>query len=256
MHTLADSLRGQPFELILSSGFFGFFAHTGVVAALEEAGLLPAAVGGSSAGALVAGLWGAGLRAAQMRDRLFQLRRQDFWDPDPLFGLGAARPGLLRGARFDALLRESLDLVGVRRFAECRLPVRVVVFDVATRRAALLTEGELAPALRASCSVPGLFQPVRLGARHYLDGGVTDRPGILAASPGARLLYHHLPTHSPWRRFTPRQNQVPQRPGLSLLYEPALPRLSPFHLERGPQAYELARAMTLRTLGGPADPAL
>src|SRR5437762_11950148 len=96
--TLAERLRAEPFELILSSGFFGFFAHAGVVAALEEVGLTPALVGGSSAGALVAGLWGAGVPAAAIRDRLFALKRADFWDPDPLLGVGGKRGfGLLRG---------------------------------------------------------------------------------------------------------------------------------------------------------------
>src|SRR5437762_14092457 len=108
--TLAERLRAEPFELILSSGFFGFFAHAGVVRALEEARLRPALVGGSSAGALVAGLWGAGLSAEAIRDRLFALKRADFWDPDPLFAL---RGGLLRGQRFQQLLEEALAPLGI-----------------------------------------------------------------------------------------------------------------------------------------------
>lgn len=252
--TLGDLLARAPFELILSSGFFGFFAHTGVVQALEEARLWPALVGGSSAGALVAGLWGAGVPAATIRERLFALRRADFWDPDVRLGLGGRRgPGLLRGDRFEALLDEALGGVGARRFADCRVPVRVVVFDVAARHAVTLADGELVPAIRASCSVPGMFQPAVIAGRRYLDGGVTDRAGIGAASDGARVLYHHLPPHSPWRRFTPAQNAVPRRRDLHLLHEPALPRLSPFHLHRGPRAYELARAMTLRALAAPID---
>jgi NTE family protein len=273
--TLADHLRRQPFELILSSGFFGFFAHTGVVHALEEHGLRPALVGGSSAGALVAGLWGAGLPATAIRDRLFELKRSDFWDPDPLFGVGGRRgPGLLRGDRFEALLGEALAQAGVRRFADCRLPVRVVAFDVAARRAVTLADGDLVPAIRASCSVPGMFQPAVIdfgghpappsragdasarpgplaGRRRLLDGGVTDRAGIGAASDGACVLYHHLPPHSPWRRFTPRQNQPPARPGLHVLCEPSLPRMSPFHLHRGREAFALARTMALRALAAP-----
>src|SRR4051794_1310502 len=131
MQTLADFLRSAPFELVLSSGFFGFYAHAGVVAALEEAELVPAGTGGSSAGAMIAGLWAAGLSAAQIRDQLFALSREDFWDPDPLLGLryyarklgarggaigralGAGEGdgtgvGLLRGAAFDRLLRDAL----------------------------------------------------------------------------------------------------------------------------------------------------
>jgi NTE family protein len=247
--TLADEFRETPFELILSSGFFGFFAHAGVVRALEELALAPALVGGSSAGALVAGLWGAGLPAEGIRERLFALRREDFWDPDLRLGLGGARGlGLLRGERFERLLDEALAGVGVRRFADCRVPVRVVVFDVAERRAVTLADGELGPAIRASCSVPGLFQPAVIAERRFLDGGITDRAGQGAATPGARVLYHHLPPHSPWRRILPMQNRPPTRPGFHVLCEPRLPQLSPFHLHRGPAAFALAREMTLRAL--------
>jgi NTE family protein len=252
--TLAERLRAEPFELILSSGFFGFFAHAGVVRALEEAGLRPALVGGSSAGALVAGLWGAGVAAETIRERLFALRRDDFWDPDPLLGLiGARGLGLLRGERFEQLLAEALAGVGVTRFAECPTPVRVVAFDVAARRTVTLSQGLLVPAIRASCSVPGMFQPAVIERRRLLDGGIADRAGISAASDGARVLYHHLPTHSPWRRFTPAQNRVPARARLHLLHEPSLPRLSPFHLQRGPRAFALAREMVCRALDTAAD---
>lgn len=273
MQTLAGFLRSAPFELILSSGFFGFYAHAGVVAALEEQGLRPAGAGGSSAGAMVAGLWAAGLSAAQIRDELFALNRADFWDPDPLLGLryytrklgaggAAVAPGeltagldtgvgLLRGEAFDRLLRAALGRAGVRTFAECRIPVRLSVFDLESRRTAVLADGELAPAIRASCCVPGMFQPTQIGAARYLDGGIADRAGIATATPGARLLFHHLPAKSPWRRVMRAQNHPPAWPELYLLHEPSLPRLSPFQLTGGPKAYELARAMTLRTLAGP-----
>jgi NTE family protein len=272
MQTLADFLRGAPFELVLSSGFFGFYAHTGVIAAIEEAGLRPARLGGSSAGALIAGMWGAGLPAAAIRDELFRLTREDFWDPDPLLGLryyarqllgragrvlgeaaGSADSGfgLLRGAAFERLLRDALAQTGVRTFAECAIPVRLSVFDLATRRTAVLGEGELAPAIRASCTFPGMFQPTQIGDARYLDGGIADRPGIATATPGARLLFHHLPAESPWRRVLRSQNHPPAWPELYLLHEPQLPRLSPFHLARGPRAYAMAREMTLRTLAQP-----
>lgn len=100
-----------------------------------------------------------------------------------------------------------------------------------------------------------MFQPAVIERRRLLDGGIADRAGIAAASDGARVLYHHLPTHSPWRRLTPSLNRVPKRPRLHLLHEPALPRLSPFHLQRGPRAFDLARQMVLRVLAAPVDDA-
>ncbi len=79
--TLREWLREGPFTLTMSSGFFGFFAHTGALAALLDAGFAPASVTGSSAGALVTGLYAAGVGVDELRHRLLTLRREDFWDP-------------------------------------------------------------------------------------------------------------------------------------------------------------------------------
>lgn len=257
--TLADVLRRNPFELIMSSGFFGFYAHAGVIAALEEAGLVPALAGGSSAGALVTGLWAAGLPAARIRDRLLELRRQDFWDLDPslglsrIFGGAAAGLGLLRGEAFSRLLDDSLAEVGARRLGDCRVPLRVVAFDIDRRQTRVLSDSHLplSLALRASCSFPGLFQPTRIAEQRYLDGGIGDRAGIQAASPGARVLFHHLVPRSPWRKIHAAQNDPPAWPDLVVLSEPALPRLGPFRMQLGRQAYELAYQMASQALSAP-----
>lgn len=271
MKTLANTLAEEPFELVLSSGFFGFYAHVGVVLALEEAGLRPTAVGGSSAGALVAGLWGAGLSARDLAKTALALTRSAFWDTDPLWGLPfylqtglrrqvaqrlgvghladqATGPGLLRGQAFHYLLNELLARVGVRSFADCPVPVRVSAFNLATQKTDVLSFGDLALAIRASCAFPGLFQPVRIGEHRYLDGGIADRSGILTCSPEARVLFHHLPTNSPWRKILRRQNGIPNRARLHVLHEPALPRVSPFRLQMGQEALRLAHARTLERL--------
>ena len=99
--TLREVLSEAPFGLAMSSGFFGFFAHTGMLTALLEEGLTPVRVTGSSAGALVGGLWAAGLDLAKARVALEGLTRGDFWDP----GLGL---GLLRGKKFRRLLESLL----------------------------------------------------------------------------------------------------------------------------------------------------
>jgi NTE family protein len=248
--TLAEELRSAPFELILSSGFFGFYAHAGVMEALEEAQLMPSLIGGSSAGALASGLWAAGMSAHELRDRFVSLRREDFWDLDPRFGLHpeANGFGMLRGHAFDRLLEQGLGKCGVSDFSQCRVPLRVVVHDMDLNRTVVLDRGPLLPAVRASCSLPGLFQPVRIDGARYLDGGISDRAGIRAATPGARVLFHHLAPKSPWRWFWTSQTVPPTRPNTYILCAQDVPRLGPFRLERGAQAYTVARDMARRAL--------
>src|SRR5690606_38887683 len=105
--TNAAWLAAAPFTLALSAGFFGFFAHTGVLQALEEAGLSPRRIVGVSAGALAGGLWASGLSAAELAEELLRLRRDDFWDP------GLPLGGFLKGGKFAAKLRSLLDARGV-----------------------------------------------------------------------------------------------------------------------------------------------
>jgi NTE family protein len=235
-------LAERPFTLGLSSGFFGFFAHAGVVSVLEAEGLRPARIVGSSAGALVGALWGAGVPAAALRDELLALRRAQFWDPWP--GLG-----LLRGRLFRARLEAMLP---VRTFEECRTPVALSAFDVLGWRTAVLERGLLAPAIHASCAAPVLFQPVRIGARLYSDGGILDRPGLAGAAGDARILYHHLTSRSPWRRRSSPALRVPARPGLCAVALQGLPRCGPFRLENGREAFARAADGMRAALDAPA----
>jgi len=228
--TLREWLAAAPFTLALSSGFFGFFAHAGAVSVLEEEGLVPARVCGSSAGALVGGLWASGLPAARICDELVALRREHFWDAGP--GLG-----LLRGSLFRTRIA---SLAPARTFADCRIPLAVSALDVLGARTTVIVRGALATALHASCAVPFLFQPVRIDGRLYLDGGVLDRHGLAGAGAEERVLYHHLTSRSPWRRRNSPALRIPERPGLRAVALEGLPRVGPFRLERGPEAMQRA----------------
>ncbi len=239
--TLGEWLAAEPYGLALSSGFFGFFAHCGLLSALEEAGLPPSRLSGSSAGALIAGFWAAGLDAASMREVLFGLRKHDFWDPAP--GLG-----LLRGRRFRHLLESHLP---VSDFSACRVPLAISVFDVISRRTRVLDQGALAPAIQASCSVPFMFHPVWFKGRPLVDGGVRDRPGLAGMPSGERVLYHHLASRSPWRRRNGAHTRIPEALGLHALVIEPLPRVGPSRMSNGPLAYEAARTATLLALETP-----
>jgi len=239
--TLRDWLAEGPFALGMSSGFFGFFAHCGVLGVLEEEGLLPTRVAGSSAGALVTGAWAAGVEPAELADELLGLERADFWDPSP--GLG-----LLRGRLF----RERLEaLLPVGDLRDCRVPAAVSVYDVLRRRVRVLDRGPIAPALHASCAVPMMFHPVRHAGGVLIDGGVVDRPGQTGLRDAERVLFHHLASRSPWRRRGSEALRVPRREGLVTLVIEELPRVGPFRLREGARAYEAARRGARAALGRP-----
>lgn len=240
--TLVEWLEQGPFGLAMSSGFFSFFAHTGMLLALRERGLAPAHVAGSSAGALVAGAWAAGMEPDALADTLAGLSRADFWDP----GLGA---GLLAGTKFDRLLRGILP---VTTLEQCRVPVRISAFDILKRRTAVLDRGDLPAAIRASCAVPGMFQPVWISGRLYWDGGILDRPGLEGVPPG-RVLFHHIVSRSPWRRASSPALRLPRRPGLVSLALDGLPRSGPFRLDEGRRALAAARLATARALELPIE---
>ena len=240
MPTLADWLAEAPFGLGMSSGFFSFFAHTGMLSALTARGLAPAHVGGSSAGALVAGAFAAGVAPEALAEVLLAMDRRDFWDPAP--GLG-----LLAGRKFDALLRRVLP---VTTFAACPRPAIISVFDIATRTTRVVRAGDLPTAIRASCAVPGMFQPVRVDGRASWDGGILDRPGLVGM-PAGRTLFHHIASRSPWRRRGSGALALPRRAALVSLVIADLPRSGPFKLAAGRAALAAARAATERALDQP-----
>lgn len=235
--TLRDWLRERPFTLAMSSGFFGFFAHAGMLGVLEEEGLLPAAIAGSSAGALTGGLWAAGLDASEIGSLYRGLRKADFWDPAP-------GPGLLRGERFRDLLRQATP---VRQLSQCRRPLALSAFDLARLRTRVLRSGGWVEAVYASCAVPLMFRPIRIGRAWLVDGGLKDRPGLRGVEPGTRVFYHHL---AAGRGPTPAA-ALPRRPNMASLVIDGLPRPSPDRLHLAGPAMAAARDATRRALDRP-----
>lgn len=241
--TLRTWLREAPFALTMSSGFFAFFAHTGLLTTLEEEGLLPERVSGSSAGALVTAAWAAGVDGAAIARELDALERADFWDPAP--GLG-----LLRGRLFRSKLEA---LVGRRSLEAARVPAAVSVHDPLRRRTVVLARGDVAAAVHASCAVPFLFHPVWIGGRPFVDGGVSDRPGLAGMPDGARLLFHHIASRSPWRGVDSEAMKVPPRAGMTTLVLEGLPRAGPFALDAGRRAFVAARRGAREALDAPVE---
>ena len=235
--TLGEWLSREPFTLTLSSSFFGFFAHCGVAEAIYEAGLKPHRITGASAGALVGGALSSGLQPLEMKEILFGLKKEDFWDPSP--GLG-----VLRGKKFLGMLERHFTPA----FAGAKIPLEVAVLDLLALRTTFLKEGPLPKAVVASCAVPVLFHPVRIGRRIYLDGGVFHKSGLNLAHPEDRTFSVFLQGDGPSDAYEWSRSLGKIGPAQKVLRLKKLPRLHYNSLEKGELAYSEAYRRTKEAL--------
>lgn len=235
---LKNWLQEQPFTLSMSSGFFSFYAHAGMLAALLEADCVPARITGSSAGALVGACWASGHDMDVLKQELFSLQKEDFWDP----GLGF---GFLKGERFREKLAKFLNAA---EFEQCRVPVALSAYDILKRETEILKSGDLVSAVYASCAFPFLFQPINIQGNYYLDGGIKDRPALASVLPGERVLYHHIKSRSPWRRKNSKALEVPVRENMQVIAIDNIPRVGPNQMEQGELAYHASYQATQRLL--------
>ncbi|MCR4401693.1 MAG: patatin-like phospholipase family protein [Firmicutes bacterium] len=154
--------------LALGSGAARGLAHIGVLKVLEREGIPIRALSGASMGALVGGLYAAGMPLAEMEKHALAVTKRSVlaWiDPIP------PRQGFIVGKRIQDLLR---SFIGNVRFSELKIPLAVVAADVLTGEETILRDGDVVDAIRASISIPVVFVPVQLGGRMLVDGGVVN----------------------------------------------------------------------------------
>jgi NTE family protein len=177
MKTLESWLTEGPFTLALSSSFFGFYSHCAIVSVLYERGYFPAKITGTSAGALVGGALASGMSPEEFKNVIFSKTKDDYWDPQIGFGL-------LKGRKFLQILETHF----VSSFEEAHVPLEVGVLDILTLKTHFMSTGSLPTAVFASCAVPGMFHPVKIGKRFYYDGGVFNKAGINYQNNKERIL--------------------------------------------------------------------
>src|SRR6478735_549848 len=168
--------------LALGGGAARGFAHVGVIQVLEEAGIKPDLVVGTSAGSLVAALYASGRTGQQLQAVAMAMDEAAFADWTlPLFNRG-----MLRG---EALARYVNAQVNNKLVESMPLPLGVVATELATGQGVLFQRGDTGTAVRASSAVPALFLPVKIGTREYVDGGlVSPVPVRYARQMGAELV--------------------------------------------------------------------
>ncbi len=158
--------------LALSGGSVRGAAHLGVLEVLEREGLRPDCIVGTSVGALVGALYCGGAPLEQLKAGAKKLS----WLK--IGRLTRPRLGLLRAEGLEKML---VEMIGDRRFEELDIPFAAVATDIVAEEMVVLREGRVAPAVLASCAIPGLFTPLERDGRVLVDGGLLNNLPISVA---------------------------------------------------------------------------
>lgn len=193
-----DAVTERPrVGLVLGGGGARGAAHIGVLRELERQRIPVDAIAGTSMGAIVGGLYATGMSAAELETLVASLdwaaaltdrplrkdlsfrRKQDEREFPIDFELGLRGTelllpqGVIQGQKLDLLLRElTLDVSHIRDFDRLPIPFRAIASDIERGEPWVMGKGDLATAIRASMSVPGVFAPVRVDERLLVDGGI------------------------------------------------------------------------------------
>jgi NTE family protein len=200
--------------LVLSGGGARGMAHIGVIKVLEEMHVPVDFITGTSMGAIVGGLYAAGLSPADLEklvtgmdwdnaftdrpavDELAFRRKEDSQRYKINVDLGykdgkfAMPKGLIQGQNLNIQLKKLLlHTMDIKNFDNLRIPFRAIAADIETGEQVVLQSGDLSQAMRASMSIPGVFAPVEIGGRLLVDGGIANNlPADIARQMGADLI--------------------------------------------------------------------
>lgn len=169
--------------LALGGGGAKGISHVLILEALEELDLQPCFIAGTSIGALIGAMYCAGMPTAEMRAIFLEfslkeneslkhiVTRKHIFKWLDFIGPQFRGRGLLR---VENLLTYLFESVHATRFSQLNIPLKVVASDFWSRQQVVLDKGTLIPAIRASMSLPGLFEPVKIRNRVLIDGGAVN----------------------------------------------------------------------------------
>ncbi|WP_255987575.1 patatin-like phospholipase family protein [Chitinolyticbacter albus] len=158
--------------IALGGGAAKGFAHIGVIKMLEANGIKPVVVSGTSAGSVVGALYASGFDAFQLQEQSFSLDESKIRDVSLLSG------GLVKGQKLQDYVNELVKQKPMEKFAK---PFAAVTTELETGRRTVFVKGNAGMAVRASSSIPGVFEPVLINGKRYVDGGVVSPVPVDAA---------------------------------------------------------------------------
>jgi NTE family protein len=154
-----------PVGLALSGGTARAIAHVGVIRALEEAHIPISYVAATSGGAMVGTFYSSGMPVSSIA----QIANEMSWTK--LISIRLSRLGFISSKRIEDFVR---DIIGDVTFEDLKIPCSVVATNLETGRKHAFNSGPVAPAVRASCSIPQIFLPVEIDGSYYVDGGFSE----------------------------------------------------------------------------------
>ena len=155
--------------IALSGGGAKGLSHIAFLKAFDEMGLSPSIMAGTSIGAVIGGFYAAGISGAEIENIANNI---DFLDLGRMLDVSIWRSiAFFRGDGIVKFLRKRIP---ARRFEDLQTPMKIVAADFWKRQEVIFDSGELIPAIRASMSLPAIFEPVQIGGRVFVDGGLVN----------------------------------------------------------------------------------
>ncbi|MDD5232299.1 MAG: patatin-like phospholipase family protein [Syntrophales bacterium] len=158
--------------VVLGAGASKGFSHIGVLKVLEANRVPVHMIVGTSAGSFVGSLYAYGFSAYQLQKMSMSMEKGDIVD------LKMPDNGFIRGEKIESYINNLIQNTPIEKL---RVPFYAVTADLASGREVVFGTGNTGTAVRASCSIPGIFQPVRIGNRIYVDGGVVSPVAVRTA---------------------------------------------------------------------------
>lgn len=164
--------REPVVALVLGGGGVKGFAHVGVIKVLESHGIKPNIVVGTSAGSFVGALYASGMNPYELQDAALGIQEADIRD------LTVSSQGFLIGEKLQQYVNAQVKNKAIQQF---RIRFAAVATDLESGEKVVFNYGNAGQAVRASCSIPNVFLPTRIGKRQFVDGGLVSPVPVLTA---------------------------------------------------------------------------
>ena len=210
-HEVKKSKKRPIIALVLGSGGSRGYAHIGAIEVLEQAGIQPDFIVGTSAGSLVGALYAQGKSASELREIALQMKASDVRD------IRLDKKGFFDGQKIEDYVNRLLDDTPLQ---ELKIPMYVVATQLKHGQKVVFNYGNTGQAVRASVSIPSMFIPTDIAGLEYVDGGlVSPVPVNVARNLGADLIIavdilaqpEYTETHHVWGLFNQNINIMQQR---------------------------------------------